>query len=202
MNNELFIKNSNVNDMTCVPIAPFKVLNAIDVNEYTKEKNGLTYLSWSKAWELTKKKFPDATYEVLHTETDFGPRNYFTDGKTCWVEVEVTISGQKQTESLPVMNYKNQAISFDVVTSSDVNKAIKRCLTKCLGLFGLGLYIYNGEDIPEEAYLCEDCQTPIRAVGGVSVFQIAQATRTKYGCMLCKPCADKRREASEKEDKK
>lgn len=177
----------------------FKKLNSIDVNEYTREKNGLTYLSWSKAWELAKKEFPDASFEVRHVETELGPRNYFTDGKTCWVEVSVTISGETQTESLPVMNYKNQSVGFDSVTSTDVNKAIKRCLTKCLGLFGLGLYIYNGEDIPEDAYLCEDCQQPIKAVGQVSVFALAQATRSKYGCMLCKSCADKRRAKAEQE---
>lgn len=177
----------------------FTTLNAIDVNEHTKEKNGLTYLSWSKAWEIAKKKYPDARFEVHHVETELGPRNYFTDGKTCWVEVSVTICGETQTESLPVMNYKMQAVGYDSVTATEVNKAIKRCLTKCLGLFGLGLYIYSGEDIPEDAYLCEDCQQPIKAVGQVSVFAIAQATRSKYGHMLCKACADKRREKAEQE---
>ena len=78
----------------------------------------------------------------------------------------------------------------------DVNKAIKRCLTKCLGLFGLGLYIYNGEDIPEDAYVCTDCAKPIEAVPGATVLQLARATEKKYGVMLCKACADKRREAS------
>lgn len=170
----------------------FETLNAIDVNEYKKDKNGFSYLSWSKAWEIVKKKFPDANYKVIE---DFHGWNYHTDGKTCWVKVQVTIEGETQTEMLPVLNYRNQAIGADAVTSMDVNKAIKRCLTKCLGLFGLGLYIYNGEDIPEEAYVCTDCAQPIKMVQGVTVQQIARATENKYGVMLCKACADKRKEA-------
>lgn len=195
---ELLIKTSNIDDVVLVPAPAFRSLNSIDVNEYVKEKNGLTYLSWSKAWELVKKRFPDASFEVLHVDTEFGPRNYFTDGKTCWVEVSVTINGETLTENLPVMNYRNQSIAYESITSTDVNKAIKRCLTKCLGLFGLGLYIYNGEDIPEDGYICVDCQKPIKAVGGASVFQIAKATEQKYGKQLCKACADKRREEAEK----
>ena len=31
----------------------------------------------------------------------------------------------------------------------DVNKTIMRCLVKNLAMFGLGLYIYAGEDLPE-----------------------------------------------------
>jgi hypothetical protein len=37
----------------------------------------------------------------------------------------------------------------------DINKTIMRCLTKNLAMFGLGIYIYAGEDVPIE--LGEPC---------------------------------------------
>lgn len=36
----------------------------------------------------------------------------------------------------------------DQASMFDINTAIMRCLTKCLAMFGLGLYIYAGEDLP------------------------------------------------------
>jgi hypothetical protein len=53
-------------------------------------------------------------------------------------------------EYLPVMDYRNQSIPADKVTSFDVNKAIQRGLTKAVARHGLGLYIYAGEDLPED----------------------------------------------------
>ena len=75
--------------------------------------------------------------------------NYFTDGRTCWVKVGVTIDGLEHVEMLPVMNFKNQSIPLDKVTSCDANKAIQRAITKAIGRHGLGLYVYAGEDLPE-----------------------------------------------------
>lgn len=129
----------------------FQVLNAINVNEHTEEKNGLTYLSWAWAWSEVKKLYPNATYTIYERETEFGPVNYFTDGKTCWVKTGVTIEGQEHIEDLPVMDYKNRSILLQDVVSTDVNKAIQRSLTKAVARHGLGLYIYAGEDLPESA---------------------------------------------------
>lgn len=125
----------------------FSRLYDINVNGKTEKKNGLTYLSWSWAWAEVKKLFPDATYTVY--ETDAGI-NYFTDGKTCWVKTGVTINGIEHIEYLPVMNHRNQSIRLEDVTSMDVNKAIQRSITKACARHGLGLYIYAGEDLPEE----------------------------------------------------
>ena len=124
----------------------FETLNNINVNGNTETKNGLTYLSWAWAWAEVKKNFPNATYTVYENAQGWC---YHTDGKTCWVKTGVTIEGLEHIEYLPVMDYKNNSIPAEKVTSFDVNKAIQRSLTKACARHGLGLYIYAGEDLPE-----------------------------------------------------
>ena len=125
----------------------FEVLNAINVNEHTEKKNNLTYLSWAWAWAEVKKHYPDAYYTIYENRDGL---NYHTDGRTCWVKTGVTINGLEHIEYLPVMDFRNASISYDKVTSFDVNKAIQRSLTKAVARHGLGLYIYAGEDLPED----------------------------------------------------
>lgn len=124
----------------------FSKLNAINVNDKTEQKNGLTYLSWAYAWGEIKKLFPDANYTVYENPQGW---NYFTDGRTCWVKTGVTVNGIEHIEYLPVMDYRNRSIPLDHVTSYDINKTIQRSLTKACARHGLGLYIYAGEDLPE-----------------------------------------------------
>ena len=124
----------------------FEVLNAVNCNEHTEKKNGLTYLSWAWAWAEVKKRYPSATYTIYENKDGL---LYHTDGKTAWVKTGVTIEGIELIEYLPVMNYKNESISLDRLTSFDVNKAVQRSLTKACARHGLGLYIYAGEDLPE-----------------------------------------------------
>jgi len=128
----------------------FETLNKINVNDKTDKKGNLTYLSWAWAWGEVKKAFPDATYTIYERDTQWGPVNYFTDGKTCWVKTGLTINGQEHVEMLPVMDFSNKSIPLERVTSSDVNKAIQRSMTKAAARHGLGLYIYAGEDLPED----------------------------------------------------
>lgn len=128
----------------------FETLNRINVNEKAETKNGLTYLSWAWAWGEVKKAFPNAVFTIYERETPHGPVNYFTDGRTCWVKTGLTIEGLEHIEELPVMDFRNNAIPLERVTSTDVNKAIQRSLTKAAARHGLGLYIYAGEDLPEE----------------------------------------------------
>ena len=125
----------------------FETLNAINCNEYIEKKNGLSYLSWAWAWGIAKKNFPNATYKVYENNEGW---NYFTDGRTCWVKTGVTIKDEELIEMLPVMDFRNASIPLEKVTSFDVNKAIQRSLTKALARHGLGLYIYAGEDLPEQ----------------------------------------------------
>lgn len=129
----------------------FKTLNNINVNDHTERKNGLTYLAWAWAWGELKKFYPESYYTVYEDKDGLF---YHTDGKTCWVKTGVTlVDGDihlEHIEYLPVMDFKNKSIPVEQVTSFDVNKAIQRSLTKAVARHGLGLYIYAGEDLPEE----------------------------------------------------
>ena len=125
----------------------FTELNNINVNDKTEKKNGLTYLSWAYAWGEIKKRHPDATYTVYEREDGC---IYWTDGRTCWVKTGETVNGLEHIEYLPVMDTRNKSIPLENVTSFEVNKAIQRSLTKACARHGLGLYIYAGEDLPEE----------------------------------------------------
>ena len=125
----------------------FMTLNSVNCNEHTEKKNGLTYLSWAWAWAEVKKRYPAASY-TIYERPDGCP--YWTDGKTCWVKTGVTIEGLEHIEYLPVMDNRNNSIPLERVTSFDMNKAIQRSLTKAVARHGLGLYIYAGEDLPEE----------------------------------------------------
>lgn len=124
----------------------FETLNAVNCNEHTEKKNGLTYLSWAWAWAEVKKRYPGAFF-TIYENPDGWP--YWTDGRYCWVKTGVTIEGLELTEYLPVMDYKNNSIPVEKVTTMDVNKSIQRSLTKACARHGLGLYIYAGEDLPE-----------------------------------------------------
>ena len=140
----------------------FETLNSVNCNEHTEKKNGLTYLSWAWAWAEVKKRYPLSYYKIYEDE---GGRPYFTDGRTCWVKTGVTVAGLdthpalgemiEHIEYLPIMDYKNNSIPLEKVTSMDVNKSIQRSLTKACARHGLGLYIYAGEDLPEG-----DAETP------------------------------------------
>lgn len=139
----------------------FDKLRAINVNAHTEQKDNLTYLSWAWAWDEVKKNFPDATYKIWKDEEG---RPYIYDENLGYmVFTEVTIEGETLEMWLPVMDGSNKAmksqsyeiqtkyktITVKAATMFDINKTIMRCLVKNLAMFGLGLYIYAGEDIPE-----------------------------------------------------
>jgi hypothetical protein len=133
----------------------FETLNAINVNAKTEKKSNLTYLSWAWAWSETKKVCPDATYQIGMTEYDEQL------GFMC--HTYVTIGGETLEMWLPVMDGANKSMrkeSYDYVTRYgtktceaatmfDINKTLMRCLVKNLAMFGMGIYIYAGEDLPE-----------------------------------------------------
>ena len=126
----------------------FVTLNEIDVSEHIEKKNNLSYLPWAWAWAEVKKRYPTETYTIYENADGLF---YHTDGRTCWVKTGVTILGIEHIEYLPVMDYKNNSIPLERVTSFDVNKAIQRSLTKACARHGIGLYVYAGEDLPEGA---------------------------------------------------
>lgn len=147
----------------------FEVLNAINVSDKTEKKGNLTYLSWAWAWGELKKRHPDATYKIY--ENDMG-WNYHTDGKTAWVKTGVTVEGIENIEYLPVMDFKNNSIPVEKVTSTDVNKTIQRSLTKAVARHGLGLYIYAGEDLPDIEREEEEAKTKQKAAEKIDKTQV------------------------------
>lgn len=128
----------------------FEKLAAINCNDKTERKNGLTYLSWAWAWDQFKRLYPDSYYTIYEGQDGC---LYHTDGHTCWVKTGVTLVdgdfSREHIEYLPVMDFKNRSIPLELITSFDANKAIQRSLTKAVARHGLGLYIYAGEDLPE-----------------------------------------------------
>ena len=144
----------------------FEKLSAVNVNKYVEKKNGLTYLSWAYAWAETKKHCPDARYEILDTTYD--------DAIGFMCNTQVTIEGETLSMWLPVMDTKNQSMKkhkYSYTTrygekevagasTTDINKTIMRCLTKNLAMFGLGIYIYAGEDMPMEDEKVVSSKTP------------------------------------------
>lgn len=151
----------------------FQQLYDVNLEGKIKQKNGLNYVSWSVAWAEVKKRHPNAVYtdyqspehyteETTSSFDDKGnittqtfqkvyypPRFWFDDGNTGWVKVGVTIDGIEHIENFPIMDNRNKAIPANQITSTDANKAKMRALAKACGKHGLGLYIYEGEDVPE-----------------------------------------------------
>lgn len=145
----------------------FNTLNDVNVNAYTEVKDigggrKLSYLSWANAFAEVKKRYPDMTYEIKRFENNLP---YVYDENTGYmVFTTVTIEGVTHEMWLPVLDANNMAMKSEpyeatnsygktktikAATMFDINTSIMRCLTKNLAMFGLGLYIYMGEDIPE-----------------------------------------------------
>ena len=115
-----------------------------NVNEHVEKKNGLSYLSWAWAWAEALKADSKASYKIEM----FGDKCFMDINGTAMVFVTVTMFDKPMTCQLPVMDYRNKAIPNPDAFA--VNTAIMRCMTKALALHGLGLYLYSGEDVPEE----------------------------------------------------
>jgi hypothetical protein len=115
-----------------------------NVNEHVEKKNGLSYLSWAWAWAEALKADAKASYKIEM----FGDKCFMDINGTAMVFVTVTMFDKPMTCQLPVMDYRNKAIPTPDAFA--VNTAIMRCMTKALALHGLGLYLYSGEDVPEE----------------------------------------------------
>ena len=115
-----------------------------NVNDHVEKKNGLAYLSWAWAWAEALKADPKASFRVEM----FDCKCYMEINGTAMVFVTVTMFDKPMTCQLPLMDYRNKAIPNPDAFA--VNTAIMRCMTKALALHGLGLYLYSGEDVPEE----------------------------------------------------
>lgn len=116
-------------------------LSSIDVADRIEKKNGFNYLSWAWAWGVLMEHYPDSTYEM---SSEFEPNS-----KTTMVFCSIKIDESERQMWLPVMDFRNKAIVN--ATSRDVSDSMMRCLVKCLAMFGLGHYIYAGEDLPNDS---------------------------------------------------
>lgn len=145
----------------------FNDIRAINVADKVEKKEGLTYLSWAWAWDVFKQNYPDAIYRYRENQNGLP---YFESEAGAMVFTSVTAGGITHDMWLPVMDSKNKAMkskpytyqvwdsykrqkvekSVEAFTMFDVNKTLMRCLVKNLAMFGLGLYIYAGEDLPSD----------------------------------------------------
>ena len=139
------------------PTSTYATLRKIDVGEYIEKKNNLSYLSWAWAVDQLLQRDPSATWSYqMGKELVTGPGEppvlvdvpYIRIGMTCMVFCTVNAFGVTRTAQLPVMNHSNKAIANP--DAFQVNTAMQRCLAKAIALHGIGLYIYAGEDIPQE----------------------------------------------------
>lgn len=140
----------------------FEEMYSKNVSDKTEKKNGLTYLSWAYAWAELKKLDEKADFQI-HENSEGLP--YFASPLGIDCKVSVTANGVTHTMRLPVMDGANKTQKTEAYTITDkwgkektvaaanmfdVNKTIMRCLVKAIAMHGLGLYIYAGEDLPEE----------------------------------------------------
>ncbi len=186
--------------------AMFDALYSLDLSDKLerRENDKLSYLSWANAWAEFKRAYPNAEYRIIKDPTTNLP--YFNDPNTgLIVYTEVTADGQSYEMWLPVMDAKNKAMkeqpytyqvydsykktyvekTVQAATMFDVNKAIMRCLVKNLAMFGLGLYVYAGEDLSNEENLVAENnlqrkQQPKRTRATVTTPTTTQQPTDKY----------------------
>ena len=143
-------------------------LSAIDCSAHIAKKGQLSYLSWAWAWQTLNEHYPESTFEY------FDP-TFFENG-TVEVSVAVTVEGKTHKMWLPVMGNRNEAlVSPD---SRAISDSRIRCLVKCIGLFGLGLYIYSGQDMPEASKT--EVLTPAQAEDIKDLLEQANGDVTKF----------------------
>lgn len=147
----------------------FNALSNLDLSDKCEKRENLTYLSWANAWSEFKSAYPSATYRILKNENGLP---YFSDPQLgIMVFTEVTVDEVTHQMWLPVMDSRNKAMKLEPYTYSvwdnfqkkyveknvqaasmfDINKTLMRCLVKNLAMFGLGLYIFKGDDLPEKS---------------------------------------------------
>ena len=126
----------------------YKSLSELPIKRLVEKKGGLDYLSWSNAWDMLKKEYPNAQRIVYESQQN--GLNYFTDGKSAYVKVGIIVNDIEHIDYLPVMDFRNKSIPMAKMTSFDVSKTIQRATAKAIAMHGLGLSLWTGEDIPSE----------------------------------------------------
>jgi|BioPla2DNA2_1021312.scaffolds.fasta_scaffold20560_3 hypothetical protein len=153
----------------------FEELFKVNVNDKVKKKGGFNYLSWAYAWAEIKKADPEASFKIYENADGL---NYHHDGRTAWAKVSVTVGGLELIEYLPIMDIRNKSMALNTITSMEVTKTIQRALTKAAARHGLGLYVYAGEDLPEDENGTATSEAPTKpAVKKPTATQLNQAKK-------------------------
>lgn len=164
---------------------------SVNVNDHTERKGNLTYLSWAWAWAEVLKVDPEADWHPVEYHGETGmlqPCMWLPDG-SAMVQVRVTIEGKTKSAVLPVMDNRNQAIKQP--NAFAINTAIMRCLTKAIAMFGLGLYIYAGEDVPEGETPASKATAPVQPTAPATTATTPPAPSVTVSTPAgAKPCTD------------
>jgi len=136
----------------------YENLSSINIKDKIETKGKMDYLSWANAWQLLKQNYPEAT-RVVYEDPQTG-WNYFTDGRSAWVKVDIKVNDLEHIDYLPIMDFRNNAVPIDRVTATDVNKTIQRSTAKAIAMHGLGLSLWTGEDVPELVTAKNDTTEP------------------------------------------
>tara|TARA_R110000822_G_scaffold97859_1_gene221806 strand:- start:721 stop:1215 length:495 start_codon:yes stop_codon:yes gene_type:complete len=162
-------------------MSKFLELRKIDVSKFIEKKGQFNYLSWAHAVDILLQQDQTATWT-------YAEPMMFSD--TMMVFCSVTAFGKTMTAQLPVLDFKNQAVKSP--NAMQVNTAMQRCLAKAIALHGLGLYIYQGEDLADLDPLdkIKNAYTNLGIDGARAVFnKMNEAERE-----LCKPFIEEIRE--------
>jgi len=62
----------------------------------------------------------------------------------------VTVNGLSHTADLAITDIRNQEIKYDLIKSTDIQNTLQRAFAKAIAMHGIGLYVYRGEDFPED----------------------------------------------------
>lgn len=139
----------------------YAILHTKKVADKVKKKGSLSYISWANCWAMVKESFPDATFEKHLFELEGRQQPYMIDSAGyAFVMVSVTIKQQKHTEILPVLDHRNKAVQNP--GSDQVNKSLQRCLVKACAMHGLGISLYQGEDLPDDRSAADQLTAAIK----------------------------------------
>ena len=127
----------------------FNILDKVDVSAKSEKKGMFTYLSWAWAVRELLRVAPDATWEVHEWGMEGNRQPYMQTEAGCFVKVSVTVNGVTREQVHPVLDNRNKPIKTP--DAFQVNTSIQRCLAKAIALHGLGLYIFAGEDLPDNS---------------------------------------------------
>lgn len=181
----------------------FKELFDLDVSAHidkrTQKGVELSYLSWAWAWAKVNEVDPEASYDILlFQQPDGKERPWMHDPVLGYmVMTSVTIFGKTKEMWLPVMDGANKAMldhkysyatkygtkEVEPATMFDINKTLMRCLVKNIAMFGLGLKLYAGEDLPST-----EATEPVIQPKKITEEERAEILKSKNETELRKKC--------------